>query len=203
MQQISAGSHPVIPAGSQVNIFAYSIGAFLAEIIMMADPQNLFTDSKLFLFCGGSVFSNMQGESKLIMDKLAYDNVYSYYMKHFETEIRSSKGFWEDIISGKVGMAFRSMIDFSRFREIREKALKRLKEQIYFIGLLNDKIIPVNGITETLSPAISKNGDNIQIIDFPFPYSHENPFPVFKNPSSIDVDNCFEKVFEPACRFLG
>jgi len=52
MISIRDGKHPVVPGGSKVNIFAYSIGAFLAEIIMMADPQDLFSNSKLFMFCG-------------------------------------------------------------------------------------------------------------------------------------------------------
>jgi hypothetical protein len=80
MISIRDGKHPVIPGGSKVNLFAYSIGAFLAEIIMIANPQMLFSDSRLFMFCGGSVFSNMNGVSKLIMDSKAYNRVYSYYM---------------------------------------------------------------------------------------------------------------------------
>ncbi len=38
MNMIKNGKHSVIPSGSRVNIFAYSIGAFLAEIIMMGNP---------------------------------------------------------------------------------------------------------------------------------------------------------------------
>ena len=73
---IRDGKHEIIPPTSNINIFAYSIGAFLAEIILMGNPENLLSDSKLFIFCGGSVFSNMQGSSKLIMDSLAFDKVY-------------------------------------------------------------------------------------------------------------------------------
>src|SRR5690606_30505088 len=59
MISIRDGKHPVIPGGSKVDLFAYSIGAFLAEIIMIANPQMLFSYSRLFMFCKGSVFSNM------------------------------------------------------------------------------------------------------------------------------------------------
>ena len=41
MLQIRKGEHKVVPAGSSVDIFAYSIGAFLGEIIMMGNPANL------------------------------------------------------------------------------------------------------------------------------------------------------------------
>ena len=83
--RVRDGEHEIIPRQtSKFNIFAYSIGAFLAEIILMGNPEQLFTQSKLFIFCGGSVFSNMRGSSKLIMDSLAFDRVYSFYLNDFE-----------------------------------------------------------------------------------------------------------------------
>ncbi len=84
---ICDGRHPIIPRTRNINIFAYSIGAFLAEIIMMGNPHNLFSDSRLFIFSGGSVFSNMKGASKLIMDRRAFDRVYNYYLNDFEKTI--------------------------------------------------------------------------------------------------------------------
>ena len=198
MKQIKDGLHTVIPAGSAVNIFAYSIGAFLAEIIMMADPDELFSESKLFMFCGGSVFSNMHGESRLIMDKLAYEKVYSYYMERFEAEIEGHGSVIDHLVSGRIGMAFRSMIDFSRFRDTREKSLHDLEGRIYSIGLQKDIVIPAAGIVKTLN----KNC-RVEVIDFTYDYTHENPFPVLNFNEFSEVDRSFEKVFEPACRFLS
>jgi hypothetical protein len=83
---ISRGKHPIVPRTGNINIFAYSIGAFLGEIIMMGNPDNLFSDSRLFIFCGGSVFSNMKGASKLIMDRRAFDRVYNYYLNDFKKQ---------------------------------------------------------------------------------------------------------------------
>jgi len=198
MKQINAGQHPVIPAGGKVNIFAYSIGAFLAEIIMMANPDGLFSGSKLFMFCGGSVFSNMRGESKLIMDRLAYEKVYNYYLERFEDEIKSHGSVLDHLISGKIGMAFRSMIDFSRFSDVRNIALQNLGDQVYAIGLKKDQVIPVEGILRTLS-----GNTHVETIDFNYGYTHENPFPVLNNASSTEVDRSFMKIFETAGRFLS
>lgn len=198
MMQISSGLHPVIPAGSRVNMFAYSIGAFLAEIIMIANPEGLFSESKLFMFCGGSVFSNMKGESKLIMDKLAYEKVYNYYLERFEDEIKTRGSELDHLISGRIGLAFRSMIDFSRFSEVRDNALQNLGDQISAIGLNNDQVIPVEGISRTLA-----GNSQVQLIDFNYAYSHENPFPVLKNQSCTEVDRSFVKIFETAGRFLS
>ncbi len=198
---VKAGGHSIIPATSEINIFAYSIGAFLAEIIMMGNPGNLFSDSRLFIFCGGSVFSNMQGTSKLIMDNLAFNRLYSYYLNDFEKTINGKSplaDFWN---SSQIAMAFRSMIDLARFNPFREKILKKLHDQIQAITLVKDTVIPSAGVVNTLN-GLKKN-DIAEVWDFPFKYYHENPFPLLDTPDSKYVDYWFERVFSKATLFLA
>jgi Family of unknown function (DUF6051) len=203
MSLIKRGEHPVIPSGSRINIFAYSIGAFLAQIILMGDPENLFSDSRLFMFCGGSVFSNMRGTSKLIMDSLAYEKVYSFYMTDFEEEIKGKSPFVDYICNSQIGMAFRSMIDLERFRKFRENVLRRVKEQTRSIALSKDTVIPAKGIIKTMNSITLKKNYPAEVWDFPFPYSHENPFPIFDTPLSLLVDRSFERLFSTASLFLA
>jgi hypothetical protein len=195
------GEHEIIPKTQNFNIFAYSIGAFLAEIIMMGNPASLFTESKLFIFCGGSVFSNMQGSSKLIMDRLAFDRVYNYYLYDFEKTLTGKSPLVDFLNSSQIGMAFRAMIDLGRLKTFRENILKKLREQIHSVSLLKDSVIPSKGIVSTLRASGEK--DIVDIWDFPYPYSHENPFPVFNSPDSRKVDYWFEKVFSEATMFLA
>lgn len=203
VNSIKNGEHNVIPAGCKINIFAYSIGAFLAQIILMGNPENLFSDSRLFMFCGGSVFSNMHGTSKLIMDSIAYDKVYRYYMEDFEKKITGKSPFVEFLSSSNVGMAFRSMIDFGRFRIFRENTLASLRKRVHSIALSKDTVIPAYGIVETLKPHVSEESNPVEVWDFPYPYSHENPFPVFGNPLSREVDLAFDRLFSEASLFLA
>lgn len=203
MTQIRDGKHNTIPGGSRVNVFAYSIGAFLAQILMMGNPENLFSESKLFMFCGGSVFSNMKGTSKLIMDSLAYDRIYSYYMNDFERNIDHTNPFYEFLRSTQIGMAFRSMIDLGRFRSFRENILGKLKGQIRSIALKKDAVIPANGIVNTMTAFTGTNNNQVEVWDFPYTYSHENPFPVFNNQYSTEVDRSFERLISMAGLFLA
>jgi hypothetical protein len=203
MIRLKKGEHDVVPGCSEVNIFAYSIGAFLAQIIMMGNPKNLFSESRLFMFCGGSVFSNMHGTSKLIMDSLAYDKLYSFYMNNFEKEIMRKNSWIDYIRSSQIGMAFRSMIDLGRFKTIRENMLQRLKEQIRSVALTKDAVIPARGIVETMNFRTNKMSYPAEVWDFPYPYSHENPFPVFNIPLSREVDRSFERLFTEAISFLA
>jgi len=203
MNQIKNGQHELIPEGSRVNIFAYSIGAFLSEILMLGNPDQLFSSSRLFMFCGGSVFSNMYGTSKYIMDSAAYKSIYSYYMDDFEEDIRNRNPFSDFLRSTQIGMAFRAMIDLARFRQFRESMFSKLREQIRSIALKNDRVIPAGGIVSTLAPAGTGRSEPVEIWDFPYNYSHENPFPVVEGREHHLVDSCFEKMITRAGLFLA
>jgi len=197
---IRNGEHQVIPRSTKINIFAYSIGAFLAEIILMGNPENLFGESKLFIFCGGSVFSNMRGSSKLIMDSLAFDRVYNYYLHDFEKSLTGKSPLVDFLRFSQIGMAFRSMIDLERLKTFRENILNKLRNQIHSITLLKDSVIPADGVVATLD-SINKS-NVVEVWDFPYPYSHENPFPILDFPLCNKVDYCFERVFSKAQLFL-
>jgi len=199
--EVRNGKHAIIPKAEQVNIFAYSIGAFLAEIIMMGNPANLFTDSKLFILCGGAVFSNMRGTSKLIMDSLAFSKVYNYYMNDFEGTLTGRSQLVEYLRTSQIGMAFRAMIDTGRLKSFREHILRSMKDQIHAIALLKDSVIPPAGIISTLKS--TGKDSSVDIWDFPFAYSHENPFPVFNNVLSEKVDFWFNRVFSEAGLYLA
>jgi hypothetical protein len=198
---IISGQHAIIPKTRNINIFAYSIGAFLAEIIILGNPQNIFSDSRLFMFCGGSVFSNMKGASKFIMDRRAFDRVYNYFLYDFEATITGKNPLTDFLCSKPLGMAFRSMIDLSRLKTFRENLLRKLRDQIHTVTLSRDSIIPSRGTVNTLASFINK--ENLKVWDFPFSYSHENPFPVFDSPIFKKVDYWFERVFSEAALFLA
>jgi pimeloyl-ACP methyl ester carboxylesterase len=200
VKAIGDGTHPVIPKESKVDIFAYSIGAFLAEILLMGNPDDLFSDSKLFIFCGGSVFSSMRGSSKLIMDSLAFDIVYNYYMNDFEKSLKGNGPVIDFLKNNSLGMAFRSMIDYGRFRRFRENILFRLRERIHSITLRNDTVIPAEGVLATLN---SNKQKSAEVWDFGYSYSHENPFPLFTSALSDEVNSSFERVFSKAVSFFS
>ena len=194
------GTHQIIPKSNQIDIFAYSIGAFLSEIVLMGNPSNLFTGTKLFIFCGGSVFSNMQGASKLIMDSQAFKKVYNYYLFEFEKSITGKNPLADFLKSSQVGMAFRSMIDLGRLKNFREGILKKIRNQIHTITLVRDTVIPSAGVVATLNT--NKNTRVAEVWDFPYAYTHENPFPVLALPLSKDVDISFNRLFSAAGSFF-
>ena len=43
---------------------------------------------------------------------------------------------------------------------------------------------------------------NVEVLDFPYAYSHENPFPLMSGVESSLIDRSFENIFSKAAAFL-
>jgi hypothetical protein len=135
------------------------------------------------------------------MDSLAFDRVYNFYLNDFEKTLTGKSPLVDFLLTSQIGMAFRSMIDLGRLKVFRENILKNLKGQIYSLSLLKDSVIPCKGVISTLGNLNKKK--IVDIWDFPYTYTHENPFPVFDYPLSKKVDYWFERVFTEASLFLA
>ncbi len=195
LTQIKVGNYPLLEKNTQINFLGYSIGAFLTQIMFMADPGNLLKNSKAVLFCGGTTFNNMSGTSKLIMDNQAYKNLNEFYLNSFEKRSKNEKRKHLKSPLQSVVQSFKAMIPIPSFSKQKEKSLSRLSKKISVIGLLKDQVIPVKYITDTLKGNPRKNHFQLHTIDFPYTYSHENPFPIFNHEKSALVDKSFEMVF--------
>jgi hypothetical protein len=190
------GEHPLFAENTKLDFFAYSIGAFLAEITIMANLDHLFDASKLFVFCGGSIFRSMSGESRFIMDKTAYDDLMNFYQNNWTHSTNS-----EYIGSDKAKTAFDAMISPEYERETRERFFTRMGRRIVGISLKKDKVMPFEGVQECMG---TKNAaSNFVLMDFPFNYSHESPFPTNDSVHANDLNESFNLVFSQAVRFLA
>lgn len=202
LTQIKQGEYPLLEKNSHVNFLGYSIGAFLTQIMFMANPGNLLKHSKAVLFCGGTTFNNMSGTSKLIMDNLAYKNLNEFYMHRFEKSSGHETKKNLPALLNPVVNSFKAMIPIPSFSKLKEKSFLRLSKKITAIGLLKDQVIPARNIMETLKSHRRNNNFKLFMIDFPYVYSHENPFPVYNSEKSALVDNCFELVFSEISEIL-
>jgi len=194
-EQIKVGKHVLFKENSQIDIFAYSIGAFLAEITMMSNPRELFSDSKLFLFCGGGIFSSMIGQSRTIMDKKAFDILYHYYLNDFIKSIRINA------TRDKIFESFCSMISHDSKQTTREQFFSNLGSKLKGISLETDKVMPFHGIPEAMG--VSYAASHYSQMSFSFPNTHENPFPVHGLINSTEVDHGFSKVFNEIAAFFS
>lgn len=199
VRQIKNGEHPLFEKGSRVDIFSYSIGSFLAEILLIANPENLFSDTRLFIFCGGSIFKSMNGESRSIMDKIAFDSLLKYYCNEWFDYVKKS------VSDGSMQMdnllsAFNSMILPDVSKDDREAFFDIESDRIEGISLVKDKVMPYSGVEACMGSKIANKC--FQLMDFPFDYTHESPFPTSGHIDGKELDASFLSVFKMAAAFL-
>ena len=196
VDQIKQGKHPLIQENASVDIFAYSIGGFISQMLLMADFEGRFDETKVFLFCSGSVFLEMNGASKSIMDAEAFENLKTYYNKHrMHREGVTAKSALEQSIN----CAFDTMISLRR-KEEREAFFAKTRDRIKLLSLKKDIVIPTTSILKSIGEGLSRF--SFSELDFDFNYTHQNPFPTNKPTISNLVNQSFDAVFNRAASFL-
>jgi hypothetical protein len=191
---IQQGDHPMFESGSSVDVFAYSIGAFLAQILFLSNPGNVFAKSRLFMFCGGGIFSSMYGCSRSIMDAASYERLYTYYLQEFKLEDAEQKA------GSELARTFFSMIAPFHLKEKRLQLFQAMKDRVRGISLADDKVIPYEGVQKAMGDDLARQ--TVELIDLPYNYTHENPFPV-GGAKTKEVDAAFLKIFKSASGFLA
>jgi hypothetical protein len=199
-RQIRDGKHPLFPKGTTIDIFGYSIGSFLAEIMLMVNPEKLFSDSKLFIFCGGAIFRYMYGESKYIMDRLAYERLLHFYCDEWLIPMTRNQ-FDKKAGLDKLQEAFTSMITPEVNRDHRESFFSKWKNRIAGISLTKDKVMPYSAVEACMGSRLA--GECFEVMDFPYEYSHEAPFPSNGKVDENTLRNSFLSVFSKCAAFLA
>jgi pimeloyl-ACP methyl ester carboxylesterase len=195
---ITKGAHPDIDPEGPVDIFAYSIGAMIAQVLMLSRSSLLPESSRLFLFCGGSTLNTMNGTSKLIMDSRAFDGLIDYYVNDFE-ERRERGGDWiiSTITDTPAGEAFFAMSSLPRLNRLFGSPFRNTRGRLKAVTLSGDVVIPPAAVSATLE------GADMELWHADYPLTHENPFPVLTGELSSGVDNTFERLFFKASSFFS
>lgn len=193
INEIREGLNPILSKDCRIDIFAYSIGALMSQVLLSSDVEGHFADSKLFMFCGGALFNEMNGSSRMIMDGDTFKSLKSYFTTKFIFPQLESR-----IVGDNLENAFIAHIDKELCRDRRESFYRRNSYRICVISLKSDKVIPTSGIRA----AFGNDAQHcIEEMDFPFKYSHENPFPEGEK-IAAERKYYFDKVFGKAAEFL-
>ncbi|OIP04539.1 MAG: hypothetical protein AUJ97_02565 [Bacteroidetes bacterium CG2_30_32_10] len=188
---------------ASINIFSYSVGSMLAEIILFTNENNWFSKTKLFIFCGGATFNRMLPVSKYILDSEANIALYAYFIEHLEKELaRDHKlsTYFQQVNSASY--YFKSMLDYHKMKENRNIRLDVLKSNIAALVLKKDTVVPAYEVVNFLKGEDRKRAISVKIMDFPFNYRHEAPFP-FNDKIKNEVNKAFDYVFNFAAKHLS
>jgi pimeloyl-ACP methyl ester carboxylesterase len=194
LKMVQDGKHPYFIKGTRTDIFAYSIGAFITQILAIAKPEMLYK-SKLFFFCGGALLAGMNLVSKFILDEPATRQIMNFYLR--EKIKKPIPELHHQILNEtSFGRAFQSMLQPENGAEIRNSIFNQIKPNIRVSGLLRDQIVPARSIIDNLSAAIPSS--DLDVLDFNFPYTHENPFDVKQTRFKQEIEQEFDQFFQKA-----
>ncbi len=197
LEEIKEGDIPGIKAKAEVNIFAYSIGATLTQVLMMADPKGLLSSTKAFMFCGGAVLDQTTPINKTIIDNEAFESLLIFFEAILD-------GHVEDLISlgdykhDPVYHYFKSMLIFDKMEKERIVRFKEISDRIHMICLEKDTVMR----PEAVRNSMKDSNIPLEILDFSYPYKHEHPFPL-SGPVNEDVERAFELIMNRASVFLN
>lgn len=201
--QIADDLHPDIAPQAPIDLFAYSIGGLIAEVLLMASPRPVFDASRLCLFCAGAVFNRMSPVSRFILDSEANVALYSYVVEHLESHLRANARLAHHLGPQHAeGPPFCAMLAYGLRREEREAQFRRLRRRLLALALASDTVVPPYEVMSTVQGAARDIPVPVEVRDFPYPHRHEDPFPVAAAYRST-VDRAFQETFERAAVFLS
>ena len=199
VNHIGSGKHPVFKEETEIHFFGYSIGAFLAQVLMIANPNGLLDRSRFVLFAGGTVFSDINGISRFIMDQHAFGQLREYYLNQDSWRRKTLKSYVKVLEIKNIARAFMAMLSPEYFSSLREKVFAEFSDRLMVYALHDDEVFP----EEKILSNFHSSGVWVNRIDFPYNYTHEAPFPVSKDPEVSDrVDRSFDHLFKEIGNFL-
>lgn len=195
---VREGSHPDLPGGGPVDIFAYSIGALATQVMMLSKPSLLPAETRTLLFCGGSAFGLMNGTSKLIMDSRAFERLVTFYLEWPEAKMSTDGDLFMQILNGTPeGEAFYAMTSLGRLKDISGTPFRNTGGKLKAITFSGDRVIPAEAVSATLQ------GADTEVWNPLYPFTHENPFPLLAGDRSDEVDRTFDRLFTTAAEFFS
>jgi pimeloyl-ACP methyl ester carboxylesterase len=199
VNHISSGKHPVFKEETEIHFFGYSIGAFLAQVLMIANPNGLLDKSRFVLFAGGTVFSHINGISRFILDQHAFEQLRTYYLNQDSWRRKTLKSYVKVLEIKNIARAFMAMLSPEYFSSLREKVFAEFNDRMMVYALRDDEVFP----EEHILANFHDSGVWVNRIDFPYNYCHETPFPVSSDPElSARVDRSFDHLFREMGNFL-
>lgn len=201
VEDIKSGNHPAIESDATIDFFSYSIGTFLGEILMMSNKNGYFSKSKYATFCGGAVFNRLSPVSKFILDSEANVSLYSFVVEHLKSHMRRDRKLYDYMNREPEGINFQCMLNYNTFTAYRENLFRKMSDRFYSIVLQKDEVVPPYEVINTLQGVRRDIPIKIDVLDYPYGYTHENPFPVNEKDKD-EIDYQFKITFDKIGDFL-
>lgn len=202
VKKIKKGQVTGITSDSPIDFFSYSIGAFLSIILLMANPNEYFNDTRLFAFCGGTTLDRSFPISKYILDSNGGHTLNSYFSEQLHNHFKASQRLAHYMDMHKGENVFKLMLHYNHYKQERESKMASMYERVFAVPLKRDEVIPPVEVLSTLKGDYRDIPTRVEPMDFDFPYDHVHPFSLMEKYRQ-QTDKAYNQVMKKAAVFLG
>jgi pimeloyl-ACP methyl ester carboxylesterase len=170
-REIRSGRHAHFATDARVDVFGFSAGGYLSLLLLLADPEGLFTNSRGVVFASGVPVRDLNLSSPFIMDFAAEAALMKLYVKNIDGLSSARMQHWFEAHDEG-----RWMKAFSGLRADRtglEERLKEISPRLLGISNVNDDVMPVGAMLNTLQGL--RRDTNVRVAECELGV-HESPF---------------------------
>jgi pimeloyl-ACP methyl ester carboxylesterase len=170
-REIRSGRHPHFARDAQVDFLGYSAGGYLSLILLLEDPEGLFTASRAVIFGSGVPAREMNLVSPLILDSAADAALTRMYVRHIDSLPGPRMRHW--LQSHGEGKWIRALSGLKARSALTEQRLRQIGGRILGIANTNDSVAPVGAMLNSLQGLQRDTG--IRVVELALGL-HESPF---------------------------
>ena len=168
---IRSDRHPHFTRDARIDLFGFSAGGYLSLILMLEDPEDLFTDSRGIVFASGVPTRDLNLLSPFILDLAAEVAMMRLYVKNLEGLSSVRMRHWFE--AHGEGRWIRALSGLRADRTRLEARLKEVGSRLLGIINVNDDVMPAGSMLNTLQGLNRDTG--VGIAEFEMGV-HESPF---------------------------
>jgi pimeloyl-ACP methyl ester carboxylesterase len=170
-REIRSGRHPHFSRDARVDFLGYSAGGYLSLILLLDDPEGLFTTSRAVIFGSSVPTRDLNLLSPLIVDSTAETALTKMYVRHIDS-LPGARMQHRFQYHGE-GKWVRALSGLKADTSLTEQRLRQIGGRILGIANTNDNVAPVGAMLNSLQGLRRDTG--IRVVEFDLGL-HESPF---------------------------
>lgn len=171
VKDIRAGGHAHFTPDAQVDLLGFSAGGYLSLLLLLADEDGLFAESRAVVFGSGVAMRDLNLLSPLILDSASEDAMMRAYVKNIERFADARMSHWFE--AHGVGRWFRAFSGVRPDTAAVEKRIAEVAPRLLGICNVNDMVMPLGAALNTLQGVRRDTG--VPVIELELG-AHESPF---------------------------
>jgi len=195
-RSIAGENDPLLVPNASLDLFGYSIGAFLSLVLLSSATTGPLAQARLFCFCGGCTLADCNPVSKEILDEAGASALRECFDHGLDRTLASHPDMASSFSGDSVGRCFHALLHPDRLSHLRARQLALLSDRIAALALRQDQVMPAPAISRTFEEAHAR----FDSAEFEFSCGHTQPFGSrLDNPEST---RAFNTVFDRAAQWL-